>query len=108
MTTTLRISYSSISSCLHAPMQESVLQKEWAGLSIDVDLEECSRGMRRKSKRSSLNELDRLEIPAAEYIRMSTEHQRYSIENQRLAITAYAISNRFRIVRSYIDPGKSG
>ena len=29
-------------------------------------------------------------IPAAQYVRMSTDHQRYSTENQRDAIQAYA------------------
>ena len=45
---------------------------------------------------------------AAEYMRMSTEHQRYSIENQKAAIAAYATKHNIRIVRSYINPGKSG
>jgi DNA invertase Pin-like site-specific DNA recombinase len=27
-------------------------------------------------------------IPVAQYLRMSTEHQQYSLENQRLAIQA--------------------
>jgi DNA invertase Pin-like site-specific DNA recombinase len=39
---------------------------------------------------------------------MSTEHQRYSIANQRSAIAAYAEERRYEIVRSYEDAGKSG
>ncbi|MBS0247545.1 MAG: recombinase family protein [Proteobacteria bacterium] len=39
---------------------------------------------------------------------MSTDHQRYSIDYQKSAIGAYAAQNGFNIVRSYIDPGKSG
>ena len=29
-------------------------------------------------------------IPVAEYVRMSTEHQQYSLDNQRAAIQSYA------------------
>jgi DNA invertase Pin-like site-specific DNA recombinase len=39
---------------------------------------------------------------------MSTEHQKYSIEYQQIAIGAYASQHNFRIVRSYIDSGRSG
>lgn len=47
-------------------------------------------------------------IPAAEYLRMSTEGQQYSIVNQQAVIRQYATEHGFRIVRSYADPGKSG
>lgn len=47
-------------------------------------------------------------IRAAEYVRMSTEHQRYSTENQSDAIRAYAARRNFEIVRTYADEGKSG
>jgi DNA invertase Pin-like site-specific DNA recombinase len=46
--------------------------------------------------------------PAAQYVRMSTEHQRYSIEHQTLANAAYAIANGLEIVRTYADAGISG
>lgn len=46
--------------------------------------------------------------PAAAYVRMSTEHQRYSIANQLAAIEAYCESNDFSLVRIYTDAGKSG
>ncbi|MCH9752401.1 MAG: recombinase family protein, partial [Alphaproteobacteria bacterium] len=39
---------------------------------------------------------------------MSTEHQRYSIDNQSAVIEKYAASNNMVIVRSYSDSGKSG
>lgn len=39
---------------------------------------------------------------------MSTDHQRYSTENQADAIRAYARSRGFEIVRTYADEGKSG
>jgi DNA invertase Pin-like site-specific DNA recombinase len=47
-------------------------------------------------------------IRAAEYARMSTEHQQYSIENQGDAIRQYAAHRGMTIVRTYADSGKSG
>lgn len=47
-------------------------------------------------------------VRAAEYVRMSTEHQRYSIENQSEAIRTYASARGMALVRSYVDHGKSG
>ena len=45
---------------------------------------------------------------AAEYVRMSTEHQKYSTENQSEAIQQYAARRGLVIVRTYADQGKSG
>ena len=45
---------------------------------------------------------------AAEYVRMSTEHQQYSTENQRSKIRDYANQHRLKIVATYADEGKSG
>ncbi|KVL96218.1 serine recombinase [Burkholderia stagnalis] len=45
---------------------------------------------------------------AAEYVRMSTEHQQYSTENQRDRIRDYAARRGLEIVRTYADEGKSG
>jgi DNA invertase Pin-like site-specific DNA recombinase len=45
---------------------------------------------------------------AAEYVRMSTEHQRYSTENQAKAIRQYATARAIDVVRTYADEGKSG
>ena len=45
---------------------------------------------------------------AAQYVRMSTEHQRYSTENQSDAIARYAENRGIEIVRTYSDEGKSG
>ena len=42
-------------------------------------------------------------IRAAEYIRMSTEHQQYSTENQAEAIRQYAEQRNMEIVRTYAD-----
>lgn len=47
-------------------------------------------------------------VPAAEYVRMSTEHQQYSTDNQSDAIRRYAERRGYEIVRTYADEGKSG
>jgi DNA invertase Pin-like site-specific DNA recombinase len=47
-------------------------------------------------------------VRAAEYVRMSTEHQQYSTENQRDKIHDYAMRRGLEIVRTYADEGKSG
>jgi DNA invertase Pin-like site-specific DNA recombinase len=48
------------------------------------------------------------QIQAAQYLRMSSENQRYSTENQESAIAEYAEQHGYRIVASYTDAGKSG
>jgi len=48
------------------------------------------------------------EMRAAEYVRMSTEHQRYSTENQAEAIRRYASARSIVVVKTYADQGKSG
>ncbi len=48
------------------------------------------------------------QIRAAEYVRMSTDHQQYSTHNQRAKIREYANERNIDIVRSYEDDGKSG
>jgi DNA invertase Pin-like site-specific DNA recombinase len=47
-------------------------------------------------------------IRAAEYVRMSTEHQKYSTANQSDTIHAYAALRNTTIVRTYADEGISG
>ncbi len=47
-------------------------------------------------------------VRAAQYVRMSTDHQRYSTENQADAIRAYADARGIDIVQTYADHGKSG
>src|SRR5947209_226620 len=44
----------------------------------------------------------------AEYVRMSTEHQQYSTENQSDIIHRYAKSRNMEIVETYADHGRSG
>lgn len=48
------------------------------------------------------------ELRAAQYIRMSTDRQQYSIANQMAVIASYAAEHRLTIVRTYIDEGISG
>src|ERR1700686_3232179 len=45
---------------------------------------------------------------AAQYVRMSTEHQQYSPENQLEVICQYAASHTMEIVQEYSDHGRSG
>ena len=47
-------------------------------------------------------------LRAAQYVRMSTELQRYSTQNQAAAIAAYAQQRNLTIVRTYVDEGRSG
>lgn len=45
---------------------------------------------------------------AAAYVRMSTDHQRYSIEYQLTTIRGYAAARGFDLCKTYEDPGRSG
>lgn len=45
---------------------------------------------------------------AAQYVRMSTEHQQYSTQNQTDKIRDYADKRGIQIVKTYADEGKSG
>jgi DNA invertase Pin-like site-specific DNA recombinase len=47
-------------------------------------------------------------ILAAQYVRMSTEDQQYSIESQKAGISEYAVSHGFKVIQTYEDAGKSG
>lgn len=46
-------------------------------------------------------------VPAAQYLRMSTDSQQYSLENQSAAIEHYAEAHNFTIIRTYSDPAKT-
>ncbi len=48
------------------------------------------------------------EFRAAQYVRMSTEHQQYSTQNQAQIIRDYAEQRGIEIVKTYADDGKSG
>jgi DNA invertase Pin-like site-specific DNA recombinase len=45
-------------------------------------------------------------LRAAQYVRMSTDFQQYSIENQAVVIAAYAQLHNLSIVRTYRDEGE--
>lgn len=47
-------------------------------------------------------------IPAAQYLRMSTEHQQYSLKNQAHAIQSYAEEKGLEVLVTYSDAAKSG
>jgi DNA invertase Pin-like site-specific DNA recombinase len=47
-------------------------------------------------------------IHVAQYLRMSTERQEYSPQNQADAIQQYAVAHQMKIVRTYADHGRSG
>lgn len=49
-----------------------------------------------------------LSVRAAQYVRMSTDRQQYSIQNQAAVIAAYAHAHNFTLVRTYKDEGESG
>ena len=55
-----------------------------------------------------MTETTKEKIKAAAYVRMSTEHQKYSPENQMAAIREYADKNNYDIIEIYSDEGKSG
>jgi DNA invertase Pin-like site-specific DNA recombinase len=49
-----------------------------------------------------------MSILAAQYVRMSTDLQKYSIENQKVAIQQYALKHGFAVMKTYTDAGRSG
>lgn len=49
-----------------------------------------------------------LGLRAAQYVRMSTDRQQYSIQNQAAVIAAYAHAHNLTLVRTYKDEGESG
>jgi DNA invertase Pin-like site-specific DNA recombinase len=57
--------------------------------------------MRRKPPRGAAGRV-------AQYLRMSNEHQNYSIENQATVIADYARRCGLKIVKTYVDNGVSG
>lgn len=47
-------------------------------------------------------------VPVAQYLRMSTSYQRYSLDNQAAALSQYAFQHGMVVVQTYSDPGCSG
>lgn len=48
------------------------------------------------------------DVPAVAYVRMSTDHQKYSTENQLDIIRNYATARGLKILRLFEDSGRSG
>ncbi len=48
------------------------------------------------------------QIPVAQYLRVSTDNQRYSLENQRSCIEQYAEQRGLTVCQTYVDRAKSG
>lgn len=53
-------------------------------------------------------QLGEVPLRAAAYVRMSTDHQQYSIENQTDVISEYAKARSIEIIRTYCDAARSG
>src|ERR1700704_5410341 len=47
-------------------------------------------------------------VPAAQYLRVSTERQEHSLDCQSTRIASYAQQNGFEVCQSYCDEAKSG
>ena len=47
-------------------------------------------------------------VPVAQYLRMSTEHQQYSLQNQAERVKQYADEHDFEVIQTYSDAAKSG
>ena len=47
-------------------------------------------------------------VPAAQYLRVSTERQEYSLDCQSSQIAKYAQENGFAVCHTYCDEAKSG
>src|SRR6266851_5583430 len=50
----------------------------------------------------------RILVPAAQYVRVSTERQEYSLDCQFAGISQYAQQNGFVVCQTYCDEAKSG
>ena len=47
-------------------------------------------------------------LRAAQYLRVSSDQQKYAIENQAAALAAYAAHRNIQIVSTYSDQGRRG
>lgn len=64
--------------------------------------------MRKMATKSNESGSQEFLFKAVKYVRMSTEHQQYSTENQSQKIDEYAAKSGIQILRTYADEGKSG
>jgi DNA invertase Pin-like site-specific DNA recombinase len=65
------------------------------------------RGKLSKQKRQDNDDAGN-DIAAVAYVRMSTDHQKYSTENQLDAIKKYAAARGLKVMRVFEDSGRSG
>lgn len=63
---------------------------------------------RRTGRADAASDQDGLLLPAVAYVRMSTDHQKYSTENQLDRIRRFADERGFEILHIYEDSGRSG
>ncbi|WP_232831300.1 recombinase family protein, partial [Pseudogemmobacter bohemicus] len=64
--------------------------------------------VRKTQRRRSLDTSAPGQRRAVAYVRMSTDHQKYSTDNQLDAIRDYAAKNSIALVHTFADEGKSG
>lgn len=77
--------------------------------SIDVAAHDGRSGVvSRTQRRRSLDTSAPDQRRAVAYVRMSTDHQKYSTDNQLDAIRDYAAKNNIALVHTFADEGKSG
>ncbi len=55
-----------------------------------------------------MSEKNDSKMAVAQYVRMSTDYQRYSTANQMARLEAYAADKGLQIVKTYLDEGRSG
>lgn len=65
-------------------------------------------GAKRRRPSDTAQPATPVEKCGAMYVRMSTDHQKYSTENQEKTIREYADRRQVKIVKTYSDSGKSG
>lgn len=61
-----------------------------------------------RSTRQKAHDDSEVKGRAVAYVRMSTEHQQYSTENQLDVIRVFAETRNLKVIRVYADEGKSG
>ena len=59
-------------------------------------------------QRTTQQTVVRADLPVAQYVRMSTELQCYSLQNQMEAIAKYAKTHDMVVVRTFSDEARSG
>ncbi len=97
----------------HGLPHESVTAKTFHAFGLDVIGQATGRRPSIAPWIESGTEMEALmglvdRLPAAAYVRMSTEHQQYSTNNQFDKIEAYAKHRGLKVVRTFADEGKSG